>query len=608
MQGREPVVKRINNGSMTPNEILALGAEFVITTYSNLAACFKTWQREHTFHEYAQNVGYPAAKQSAIKEEMGSETAQVYGILSPMFEGKGLFVRHLILDEVHIISKRQTLAHQAVMKIKYNRVLMLSGTVIPHNWPQVSGLLELFPVEHPFDTAPRFEKAFTETWLQRSPPPPVSKFDRFVKFFMAVTVARPASVLKLPALQVETLRFELDEEAQRNCTYWAYRLVLALQAKGGVLDNDDVAGAVGGGGHIFSFATFAQQWAAAELLAPTRKDDEGLQLTDNWLDDMLDKARMMIIKKQQAPDTESQVSDREAYTELANQFVEEKRLDTFEVRNILPTVKALTDDGGDISSQGSNESTSEIPPHPSPTPVDGDAVQEEHLQSFIDQGLPSAEPDEPSHTEEPDESSHQTRTEWLDIVSKSSAFSLATPRINCIIDAIKSITRHEPGAKILVFSVYLRFLDLLSQAIRRDYHLGSTYIGQFNGMITPTKRAQAVANFSMLSEDQCGIFLITSNAGGASINLQVANHVILSEPWWSRNDVSQAIARCYRQGQARNAYVWKIIGTNSLIDSVLLATQERKASINAKFMKLLRRPDDELPKIPLVTAGRAGES
>lgn len=55
------------------------------------------------------------------------------------------------------------------------------------------------------------------------------------------------------------------------------------------------------------------------------------------------------------------------------------------------------------------------------------------------------------------------------------------------------------------------------------------------------------------------IFLLSSKAGGVGLNLVGANHLVLFDPDWNPANDDQAMARCWRPGQQKKCYVYRIL-------------------------------------------------
>jgi superfamily II DNA or RNA helicase len=146
------------------------------------------------------------------------------------------------------------------------------------------------------------------------------------------------------------------------------------------------------------------------------------------------------------------------------------------------------------------------------------------------------------------------------------------------------------GHKVLVFSQFVRCLNLLATALRAR---GLTY-HRLTGQTT--KREQVVAAFQN-DPDPC-VFLISLKAGGTGLNLTAASYVVLFDPWWNPAVEAQAIDRTHRIGQDRTVIAYRLISRGT-IEEKIYDLQQRKAALvrdvlgESGFARTLTRDDLE---------------
>ena len=70
-------------------------------------------------------------------------------------------------------------------------------------------------------------------------------------------------------------------------------------------------------------------------------------------------------------------------------------------------------------------------------------------------------------------------------------------------------------------------------------------------------------------------------AGGTGLNIQTASVVILCEPQLKPSLESQAIARAYRTGQARNVLVYRLLCEDSIDERIMELLAEKQAVFDA---------------------------
>ncbi|KAF3483437.1 DNA repair protein rad5 [Arthroderma uncinatum] len=171
---------------------------------------------------------------------------------------------------------------------------------------------------------------------------------------------------------------------------------------------------------------------------------------------------------------------------------------------------------------------------------------------------------------------------------------------------INHLTRLPKGTKAVVFSQFTSFLDLIAPQL---IAAGIEHL-RFDGTMSQKARATVLAQFNAPIFDEedieddddisnplnpfgayrnkpkpkkskttpANVLLISLRAGGVGLNLTVANHVFMMDPWWSFAVEAQAIDRVHRMGQLRDVKVFRFVVKNS-IEGRILRIQERKMMI-----------------------------
>lgn len=74
--------------------------------------------------------------------------------------------------------------------------------------------------------------------------------------------------------------------------------------------------------------------------------------------------------------------------------------------------------------------------------------------------------------------------------------------------------------------------------------------------------------------------MISLKAGAVGLNLTVANHVILVDPWWNPAIEDQAIERVHRIGQKKQVYVTRLISDKTIEARILELHSVKKGLVN----------------------------
>ncbi|KAL8879045.1 MAG: hypothetical protein Q9198_003268 [Flavoplaca austrocitrina] len=173
--------------------------------------------------------------------------------------------------------------------------------------------------------------------------------------------------------------------------------------------------------------------------------------------------------------------------------------------------------------------------------------------------------------------------------------TLMSPRTTVILRVHDKIRADFPDAKIVIFSKYLMYLDMLDELFGRR---SSFKIFRFDDTKASDEREHIKESYSNARAG--ATMLITPGAGGAGMNLVSASHVIQCEIWWNGKEERQAISRVYCQKQKKEVHVWVFHAVDSVIDAVMIKTRDSKRVLNESIMRPLRRRNEVPPDIPYI--------
>ena len=132
------------------------------------------------------------------------------------------------------------------------------------------------------------------------------------------------------------------------------------------------------------------------------------------------------------------------------------------------------------------------------------------------------------------------------------------------------------GHKILVFSSFVKHLDLYAEVFRKNRTNFSLLTG------SSINREKIVNGFQLDPLNK--IFLISLKAGGVGLNLTAADYVFILDPWWNPAAEMQALSRAHRIGQDKNVFVYRYISSNS-IEEKIVRLQEKKSKLADTFIQ-----------------------
>ena len=144
-----------------------------------------------------------------------------------------------------------------------------------------------------------------------------------------------------------------------------------------------------------------------------------------------------------------------------------------------------------------------------------------------------------------------------------------------VLDRMLARIRQDTNDKIVLISNYTQTLDMFDKLCRsRGY--GSL---RLDGTMNVTKRQKLVDKFNDPNGEEF-VFLLSSKAGGCGLNLIGANRLVLFDPDWNPAADQQALARVWRDGQKKDCFVYRFIGTGT-IEEKIFQRQSHKQSLSS---------------------------
>lgn len=141
-----------------------------------------------------------------------------------------------------------------------------------------------------------------------------------------------------------------------------------------------------------------------------------------------------------------------------------------------------------------------------------------------------------------------------------------------VLERMLARIRQDTNDKIVLISNYTQTLDVFEKLCRaRGY--GSL---RLDGTMNVNKRQKLVDRFNDPNGDEF-VFLLSSKAGGCGINLIGANRLILFDPDWNPAADQQALARVWRDGQKKDCFVYRFMGTGTIEEKIFQRQSHKQA-------------------------------
>jgi len=155
---------------------------------------------------------------------------------------------------------------------------------------------------------------------------------------------------------------------------------------------------------------------------------------------------------------------------------------------------------------------------------------------------------------------HYLRANWED-----------SAKVTKVLELLEEI--QESDEKTIIFSQWTMLLDLIECQIKPKL---KTKFCRYTGAMSRKQRDEAVQDF--VENPRTKIMLVSLRAGNAGLNLTVASHVIICDPFWNPYIEMQAVDRAHRIGQQREVKVHRILIKETVEDRIT-ELQERKREL-----------------------------
>ena len=145
--------------------------------------------------------------------------------------------------------------------------------------------------------------------------------------------------------------------------------------------------------------------------------------------------------------------------------------------------------------------------------------------------------------------------------------------------SILKASHQKPGNKIVIFSQWTSFLDIIQKQL--DEH--NYKYTRIDGSMKVSLRDAALT--ALESDPECTIMLASLSVCSVGLNLVAANQVILADSWWAPAIEDQAIDRVHRLGQKKPTTVFRLVMDESIEESVLNIQAEKRKLMMTAFQE-----------------------
>ncbi|KAG9498634.1 hypothetical protein J7337_009444 [Fusarium musae] len=132
-----------------------------------------------------------------------------------------------------------------------------------------------------------------------------------------------------------------------------------------------------------------------------------------------------------------------------------------------------------------------------------------------------------------------------------------------------------PDDKIIIYVQWTRTAKALGCVLES---LGINFL-YYNRMANQKQKARALDEFT--NNTDIKILVSSMKCGGQSLNLQMANRVIILDEWWNKAAEEQAFKRVYRTGQLKQTHLVRIMAKDSIDERIIMLQDAKEEVIRA---------------------------
>lgn len=147
---------------------------------------------------------------------------------------------------------------------------------------------------------------------------------------------------------------------------------------------------------------------------------------------------------------------------------------------------------------------------------------------------------------------------------------LVSAKIRKTIELVERITAERPGEKIIIFSQFMGYFDILQMELRKKH----VKFLQYDGSMNVVSKNECISEF--YKNPAITVLLLSLKAGNVGLTLTCANHVIISEPFWNPYVEKQAQDRVHRISQTREVFVHRLLISGTVEDRIMTLQKEKE--------------------------------
>ncbi|KAG4268220.1 hypothetical protein FPRO04_12560 [Fusarium proliferatum] len=148
-------------------------------------------------------------------------------------------------------------------------------------------------------------------------------------------------------------------------------------------------------------------------------------------------------------------------------------------------------------------------------------------------------------------------------------------KVKATLSVMLTWMKEAPDDKIILYVQWTRTAKALGCVLES---MGIKFL-YYNRMANQKQKTRALEEFT--NKTDIKILVSSMKCGGQSLNLQVANRVIILDEWWNKAAEEQAFKRVYRTGQLKETHLVRIIAKDSMDERIIMLQDAKEEVIRA---------------------------
>lgn len=143
------------------------------------------------------------------------------------------------------------------------------------------------------------------------------------------------------------------------------------------------------------------------------------------------------------------------------------------------------------------------------------------------------------------------------------------------LEIIQKIQGDNPNDKIIIFSQFIGFFEIIGRVFREK----SIEFLQYDGSMNIQQKNDTIKEFYQSSTKK--ILLLSLKAGNVGLTLTCANHVIILEPFWNPYVEKQAQDRVHRISQIKEVHIYRLLVKNTVEDRIMELQKQKEEMVES---------------------------